>query len=706
MSASKGAWPRREVMFWQQAPFFRLLLPLIAGIFGYAHAWPPPWFIAAKANGLLPGQTSKLLLGICLFCLVLFVVLQKAGTPAKPLHWLRFISLNLFFFLAGWLICFFNDVRSQPRWYGHQPADSSYYLACITEAPKELAKTWKLQVQLLSSITNGKQQQPVTGKAFLLVYKKDAPLFQQGDTLLFPGRWTPVTNSSNPFAFDYVTFCRRQGIYHQVFAGPNEITFVGRARPEGFSPLWRIHNYCTQQLKRYLPDKATFGLLQAMLMGDERDFDPELRQAYADTGVVHIVSISGSHTAVLFMVVTWLFFWLRKARYQWIKYACGVGIVWLYVLVAGAPPSALRSAVMFSVFALSFMLEREQHPINTLLMAAFVLLVYNPMYLFAIGFQLSFVAVLSLILFYQPIVNLWPQHTFLGRKLWQLTAASLAVEILIAPLVAFYFHNFPVLVPAANIAAFLLVGFVALLGGLSILAFSWWPWLAHIIGTAVSFCVTWFNKLVWLLQGWSPVAFKFLNINLPELLLLYATILCLSVFFFKKKKPALFLGLSSLILFQCLLLRDQIAAQQQQKLLVYQVNQRALIDLIQGKSYLPLGSDTAGRDHRIALTARTGFSAWRKSRNTLPHAFVLNGKKVLLWEAPFLPTTTLPVDVLILSDSLKHFSLSRLQAAFPAKQMVVTGAQSRWLLQQWKDSAARRGQAFHATLLDGAYVME
>src|SRR5690606_35291651 len=150
----------------------------------------------------------------------------------------------------------------------------------------------------------------------------------------------------------------------------------------------------------------------------------ELRQAYADTGVVHIVSISGSHTAMLFLVVTWLFFWLRRPGLQWIKYAAGVALVWVYVLVAGAPPSALRSAVMFTVFALSFMTERGQQPLNTLLMAAFVLLMANPMFLFAIGFQLSFTAVLSLILFYQPIYRLWPQRTLLGRRLWQLTAGS------------------------------------------------------------------------------------------------------------------------------------------------------------------------------------------------------------------------------------------------------------------------------------------
>lgn len=697
MPPASGAWPRKEAPIWQQAPFFRLLLPLIAGIFVYQHG----------GHALPDIAAAKAVLGLCVLCFACWVFLgNRAAQNARAIA-LRFVSLNVFFLLAGWLSCFFSDVRTQPAWYGHQLADSSYMLAQVLEPPRDLPKTQKLEIRLLGKWKSNKKPEPVSGKAFLLVYKNEgAPLLHQGDTLLFPARWQPITNSSNPFAFDYAGFCQRRGLYHQTFAGPDEIVIVGKGQPAQLSWLRKVNRYCTGQLRQYLPGKEAFGLLQAMLLGNEQDFDPELRQAYADTGVVHIVSISGSHTAMLFIVVTWLFFWLRKAQYQWLKYAAAVALVWIYVLVAGAPPSALRSAVMFTVFALSFMAGQEQQPLNTLLLAAFVLLLANPLFLFAIGFQLSFVAVLSLILFYRPIVRLWPQKSCLMRKIWQLTAGSLAVEILIAPLVIFYFHNLPVLAPVANIAAIVMLGIVALIGGLAILALSWWPFAARLLGWVVSFSVEWFNRLIVQMQGWSPPSFKHLVLDLPELILLYSIILFISVFLFKKKKPALFAGLGLLILLLGMLLNDQYRSLRQQRLLVYQVNNRALIDLLHGKQFIAAGNDTAGSSHRVVVTSRTGYSAWQPARQRLPEAFLFKDQKVLLWQEKFLPESMGPVDVLILTDSLRHFSLSAVKQAFTPRQIVVAGPQSRWLLRQWADSAHRQGQPFHSVMLDGAFMLE
>lgn len=696
MPPASGVWPRNKAYFWQQAPFFRLLLPMAGGIFVYDRLGGPA--------GILNGKIAFAGAVVLFFC---WLLLQNFLQQKSIIVWTRFVCLNLFFFLAGWLSAFYSDVRQQPDWYGRNLTDSSFVLARVLAPPRDLAKTQKLELQVIGRHREGQTFDPVTGKAFLLVYKKEQKQrFQRGDTLLFPARWQEISNSSNPFSFDYARFCQRKGICHQRFAGGQEIALAGSAQTDGSSWLWQVNDYCARQLKKYLKDQEAFGLLQAMILGNEQDFDPELRQAYADTGVVHIVSISGSHTAMLFLVVTWLFFWLRRPRWQWLKYAVGVALVWTYVLVAGAPPSALRSAVMFTVFALSFMAGQQQQPLNTLLMAAFVLLLTNPMFLFAIGFQLSFTAVLSLIIFYHPVYRLWPQQTWIGRRLWQLTAGSLAVEILIAPLVAYYFHNFPLLVLPANIAAMVLLGIIALIGGLAILAFSWWPFAAGFLGSVVSLSVTGFNRMIVAMQSWSPPAMKQLQISLPELILTYVAILFLAVFFLKKKKQALFAGLSFTILLLCLLLKDQYTELRQQRLIVYQISNHALADVIYGKRFISLGKDTIGSGQRVVAAARTGFGAWRHATGDLPAAFIFKGKKMLFWQEKFLPDSIGQVDVLLLGDSLKHFTLAGIRRAFAPGKIIVTGPQSRWLSRQWADSAAVSHQPFHSTLLDGAFVME
>ena len=181
--------------------------------------------------------------------------------------------------------------------------------------------------------------------------------------------------SSNPFAFDNRRFQSRQGIYFQQFLRPGSYRVVGHVEPSERPVLDQVHRWCGRELNRYISDSATRGLLQAMILGDEQALDPELRQTYSETGVVHIVSISGAHVAVLFLVVTGLLQWIRGRKGHWIRYGVGLLLVWWNVLMAGAPPSALRSAVMFSVIALGALSSMQGHGLNTLASAAMILLI-------------------------------------------------------------------------------------------------------------------------------------------------------------------------------------------------------------------------------------------------------------------------------------------------------------------------------------------
>src|SRR5690606_16379397 len=160
----------------------------------------------------------------------------------------------------------------------------------------------------------------------------------------------------------------------------------------------KTHARAMHILDHYIKDTATLGLIQAMLLGDEMNFDPELRQSYVETGIIHIVAISGSHVMVFFGIISFLFFWLKSPRYEFIKYLISVPLVCFYVAVAGAPTSAVRAAIMFSFIALGLLIQKERQPLNQLFATAFFMLLYEPMWFFAVGFQLSFAAVLSLII--------------------------------------------------------------------------------------------------------------------------------------------------------------------------------------------------------------------------------------------------------------------------------------------------------------------
>jgi len=461
-----------------------------------------------------------------------------------------------------------------------------------------------------------------------------------------------------------------------------------------------------QQLQYYLPDKPTQSLLQAMLAGDETGMDHDLRDAYAQTGIIHIVSISGSHVAVLFSIVSGLLWWLRNKKYAVLKYLIALLPVWFYVLMAGSPPSAIRAAVMFTILAGGMLLQRDGQPLNTLLAAAFFLLCANPMWLFSVGFQLSFVAVLSLIIFYKPIYRLFHSKYWLLNKLWQGTSASIAAEILVAPLVIYYFHSFPLMFIVANLLAALCMG-ALLVAGIILLACAPFPVVAHFIGGCCIWLVQWFNKIIYALQSFSPAAFNFLQLSAIETWLMYFTIAGIGIWLMKHNKKALFAGLTISCSLLTLLCFDEWKAIHQQQLIVYNTGKNNYAEMISGKHFSVLCKNDSAHVNMYAPHAlHTQLHAWQEQPTTAS-TIDYNGAKILLLNDALQlnDSAQFPADVLIITAKLKQLSFSDVARCFQPKQIVLPSGQSRWYAARWKDSCAAHHIALHNTATDGAFVM-
>jgi len=686
-------WPLHKAYFWQEAPLFRPLLALIAGIFCYDHGLPPtrfwlPVIIILVCSGLL---------------LITAALIRSHGPTARV-----YLPLMLVFFASlGWCAYASGDSRNRRDWFAKNVEPDGASIVRLLEEPQQRAASTRATVEVLYSMKAYRICR-VSGRALLYLYRrKSGPSYTKGDTLLVPARWQPVRNSGNPFSFDNVRFQSRKGIFFQQFLSPDQVSLIGKSNPRNAGLLDRTHTWCKQQLNTYLPDSAAAGLLQAMLLGDERGFDPELREAYSQTGVIHIVSISGAHVAVLFLVVTGLLFWIKGTHGRWIKYAVGVSLVWLYVLMAGAPPSALRSAVMFTVIALSVISGREGQALNTVIAAAAILLLGSPQWLFSVGFQLSFGAVLSILIFYKPIYGLLPQTTWLGRIAWQAVSASIAAEILTAPLVVYYFHNFPLLFIIANLLSVALVGLGALIGGIAIVALSWIPPLAGQIGKIVILFVTVFNAFILKLQHYNPESFQYLQISVVELLLIYLLIAALGVWWLQRHFKAALLALPTACILFLLLGIDVYQSSRQDKLIVYSNGRQALAERIRGPYFHQLAGKSAGNYN--ATTAHTGWHAWKEviMRRESPvlyvggrTAFLLHDSTVQAYTNPF------PVDVLIICRSLSRLQPANILDRFSPQEVVLAQRPSAYHLRRWKDSCARHNAHLYNVAEDGAYIME
>lgn len=273
-------------------------------------------------------------------------------------------------------------------------------------------------------------------------------------------------------------FCLR--LYAQLQSVVIAVCFVvlgtvlmqrAQQKPTEVSRLDHSKTYFLEQRAKLLDrlsdsgvDGSVYAVVAAMSLGDKSQLTKNLRETYALTGASHILALSGLHLGIIYTLLSLL---LNRRRWQVASQVVIIVCIWLFVFLVGMPASVVRSAVMLTVYALLSLGHRDKMSVNTLAFAAIVMLLFNPMALFDLGFQLSFMAVLAILLFYPLFERVWSQSFYLNHRafkwVWAMLAVSCAAQIGVAPLIAYYFGRFSnyflltnlVVIPAATLILYL-----------------------------------------------------------------------------------------------------------------------------------------------------------------------------------------------------------------------------------------------------------
>lgn len=680
-------WPLNNSYFWERLPFFRILLPLIIGIGSYSYLHFPIWI-----------TTTIFSLSAISFSLLAF----SKRSNQRP----GFIIFSVALFTLGYLLCYTQDIKNDRQWFGHSLYSASGYQVKLTSSPTEKNRTIKLEVDVTGAII-GDSIYSTIGKALVYIYKYNAPAYKEGDILIIPNEWQSIKNSGNPFAFDYAAYSARNNIYYQSFLSTDKVHIEHYANPSELSLIRRVHQYSLDQLNKYIYDEETHALLEALLMGDKANLSPELRQQYADTGIVHIIAISGAHIAIFFLLIVILLAWVKHKKYHWVKYMAALPLIWLYVLVAGAPPSAVRAATMFSILGIGFTLQKHPNGINQLLAAAFILLCANPFWLYDVGFQLSFIAVLSILLFYRPIYKLFSPSNKITGMLWGAISVSIAAEILIAPLVIYYFHLFPFQFIIANVLAYLFIG-VVLIAGMLLLLFSFSSALAGSIAVIIMQLADWFNSLIRVLQELNPDSFKRLTLTTPELLLVYIAIASIATYYFRRKKTALYIFSAALSLFLLSSIYGEYKTLNQKGLVVYNINNGNYIELIEGKKYTVISTPEKLPDNTEEYTlapAHIGWHTTEDSSKRYSNYFSIGGNHILILDNPDMDSA-LHVDYLIVNYKAKEEDLTHLWKTYTPNQIVIGNNIQGRHANRILEFAEANDINIHYTKRDAAFVLK
>ncbi len=327
-------------------------------------------------------------------------------------------------------------------------------------------------------LDDARQRHDVSGRIQLTLIGA-APEWLPGDRIQFRARLKPFRNFNNPGGFDYRQYMAFQGMYARAYASVAKVQHIDRVKGSGFfDQAARVRMRVLE-----LIDQAAQGdsgaVLKALVAGDRTDISLKLRNQFNRTGLGHLLAISGLHIGIVcslaYFAFKWLLCWVRpwSLSGQARKIAAMLTLIPLfgYVSISGWSPSTQRAAIMAACLMLTFLLERELDALNTLAAAALILLLWRPPALFSISFQLSFVAVLSIVVGLKRFVcnppTDQPWYGWITYRLGQLVMVSLLAIAGTLPLTMHYFNQISFIGPISNLVMVPWIGYVVTPVGLA-----------------------------------------------------------------------------------------------------------------------------------------------------------------------------------------------------------------------------------------------
>ncbi|MES2004502.1 MAG: ComEC/Rec2 family competence protein [Bacteroidota bacterium] len=693
---------RYGIEFWRAAPFIRLLIPLIAGIVLGQYGKPPLPYLG-------------IIVAICMSGIVSFRFLP--ASHKYKWRWVNGGCFTLFIICGGSMLMHHRNITYQNNWVGNYITQSAAISLRLQEPLVEKPNSYKALASV-TSVYHNQQWRPAKGNV-LLYFRKDsiAPPLQYGSIIIIQKPLQPITNSGNPGGFDYRQYCAFQDIYYQVYLQRNDFLQTNERSKNALGQL--LINTRTNVLsifRQWVPGQIETGVAEALLIGYRDDLDKDLVRAYSNTGVVHIIAISGLHLGMIYGLMLALLKPFRNQKWmRWLKPLLILLVLWGFSLLAGAVASILRSVVMFSFIVIGESLGRRTNIYNTLAASAFCLLIYDPYFFWDVGFQLSYTAVLSIVLFMKPIYRCCYFQNKLLNTIWELNAITLAAQILTLPIILYYFHQFPNLFLITNFIAVPLSGFI-LYGELVLLLVYKIPYVNLYTGKSISFLIHQMNLFI---ERTNQLPFSVtdqVNISLTQTLLLYFTIVLLAWWILQRKTIGLLVGSSFLLVFFIIRSVTLINQRQQQKLIVYNIPKHSAIDIIQGQSFVFWGDDTLRNQnflqnfHLLPSRVLNGV----KESGSLPeqlihYPLIAGSQKTVLVIAPSFrvpsPQQKIPVDLIILTGNPGIY-LSQLAAVFDCSQYIFDSSNPLWKIRYWKKDAESLHLRHHTISEQGAFEVE
>jgi competence protein ComEC len=567
----------------------------------------------------------------------------------------------------------------------------------------------------------------VSGLIHLYLYKTDSIRLSVGSILYIKHFFSEIPQPKNPAEFNYSDYVKRSGVYGQCFIHADQFELMDSVSTSNIMKVAvRTRERCKNILKEVIGRPREQQIAQALLLGVKDYLDQEVKTAYASVGAMHVLAVSGLHVGIIYLILLALLKPLRLLPYgSYLIFILLVAGIWFYALITGFSPSVMRAATMFSVVSLNEISVKRANIYNSLGLAALVILLIKPNYLFAVGFQLSFIAVFGIVHFHPKIYGWIHFDNWFFDKIWSISCISIAAQLSTFPLSMYYFNQFPVYFLVSNLIVIpgamilLILGLVTLVAGFVSLQ------LAVVIGFLLEGAIFLLNEGVFFIDQFPNSLITGLYITNWEVWFCYGAMILFFVGLQYRSFGSLAFSLVCLMAqLGSIHLRNWQATRQKQ-IVLYEIPHRTAIDFVNGKAARLLINEF--EDEELELLAYQ-INPYRRTISTVgiektiqrwgDSQMIEQGQsfQFISWEGVRLTVITglsddfefigeCHTDILILcNDAVER--LDELPENLHFEQLIVSSDYSNSLVRRLQYQARERDISLHSLSKDGYWLLD
>ena len=613
-------------------------------------------------------------------------------------------------FLAAFLIGVFTFVSN------NQTRNKLHYIHYISTQKKNYTATITLKEKLKNTAVNNRyvaQMITLNGKEsfgkVLLNIKKDQsiPNLEIGSTLKIEGYFYKNRSPNNPNQFDYGSYLENRQIYGQFYTSASDIKLnsVVEKSIAYYASLWR--NRIIKNLEKNHFHKSELSVIIALLLGQQQDISPEVVKDYQYAGAVHVLSVSGLHVGFILLFITYLLKPFPNTRTGSIlKLIIVITFLWAFGILAGLAPSVVRSVTMFSFVAIGMYLRRSINIYNTLAVSALLILLFQPSFLFDVGFQLSYVA-LYFIVWLQPfLASAWNPKYIILRQFWEIITVSFAAQIGTLPMSIYYFHQFPGLFFVTNIV--ILPGMSLILGlGVIVMFLAALDWVWMPLLKSLECCIWALNKIIAWVASFENFVFKDIPLHYFSMWGLYLVIFSSFIWMKKPSYRKFIATLFALIILQIIAIPIKYTNEKAEEFIVFNKQRTSIFTERIGDKVTVFTSENLENNANSNLVLKSylvaNYCAIQKKK-TIPNLLYFKNKKILVIDSSGAYLEKERPDILLLINSPK-INLDRVFENWKPQKVVVDASNYKSYCKAWKATCEKEKIPFHDTAEKGFFKL-